>query len=62
MRVAVRMARREANDEVKKALKDKVISEDESKKSETEIQKMTDDSIKKIDQISAEKEKSLLTV
>lgn len=62
MRVAVRMARREANDEVKKALKDKIISEDESKKSETEIQKMTDDYIKKIDTIAGEKEKSLLTV
>ncbi len=62
MRVAVRMARREANDEVKKALKDKVISEDESKKSETEVQKMTDDFIKKIDTVAAEKEKSLLTV
>jgi ribosome recycling factor len=62
MRVAVRMARRDANEEVKKALKDKTISEDESKKSETEIQKMTDDFIKKIDTVAAEKEKSLLTV
>lgn len=62
MRVAVRMARRDANDEVKKALKDKAISEDESKKSETEIQKMTDDYIKKIDVMSDEKEKSLLTI
>ena len=40
MRVAVRMARRDANDEVKKSLKDKAISEDESKKSETEIFKL----------------------
>lgn len=62
MRVAVRMARRDANDEVKKALKDKAISEDESKKSETEIQKMTDEYIKKIDQTTEEKEKSLLTI
>jgi ribosome recycling factor len=62
MRVAVRMARRDANDEVKKALKDKAISEDESKKSETEIQKMTDDYIKKIDVMADEKEKSLLTI
>ena len=62
MRVAIRMARRDANDEVKRALKDKSISEDESKKSETEIQKMTDDYIKKADVLAEEKEKSLLTI
>lgn len=61
-RVAVRMARRDANEEVKKALKDKAISEDESKKSETEIQKLTDDYIKKVDAISDEKEKSIMTI
>lgn len=61
-RVAVRMVRRDANEAVKKALKDKAISEDESKKSETDIQKMTDDFIKKIDQIADEKEKSILTI
>ncbi len=62
MRVAIRMSRRDANDEVKKALKEKAISEDESKKSETEIQKMTDEYIKKIDVLAEEKEKSLLTI
>lgn len=61
-RVAVRMARRDANEEVKKALKDKLISEDEGKKSETDIQKITDDMIKKIDQLAEEKEKSILTI
>jgi len=61
-RVAIRMARRDANEAVKKALKDKTISEDESKKSETEIQKMTDDYIKKVDQIAEEKEKSIMTI
>lgn len=61
-RVAVRMARRDANEEVKKAFKDKKISEDESKKGETDIQKLTDDFIKKIDQIADEKEKSILTI
>jgi ribosome recycling factor len=61
-RVAIRMARRDANEAVKKSLKDKAISEDESKKSETEIQKMTDDFIKKIDQIADEKEKSIMTI
>ncbi|AGH94353.1 ribosome recycling factor [Pseudobdellovibrio exovorus] len=61
-RVAVRLARRDANEEVKKALKDKVVSEDEAKKAEADIQKITDDSIKKIDQIADEKEKSILTI
>lgn len=61
-RVAVRMARRDANEEVKKALKDKAISEDENKRAETDIQKLTDDFIKKIDQIADEKEKSIMTV
>jgi ribosome recycling factor len=61
-RVAIRMARRDANEEVKKALKDKVISEDESKKSETDVQKLTDDYIKKVDAISDEKEKSIMTI
>ncbi|MGZ3746740.1 MAG: ribosome recycling factor [Pseudobdellovibrionaceae bacterium] len=61
-RVAIRMVRREANEIIKKALKDKSVSEDEAKKAETEIQKITDDSIKKLDQISEEKEKSILTI
>lgn len=61
-RVAVRMGRRDANEEVKKALKDKLISEDENKKLEAEIQKMTDDYIKKVDVIADEKEKSIVSM
>ena len=61
-RVAVRMARRDANEEVKKALKDKVVSEDDAKRSETEVQKMTDDYVKKVETISEEKEKSIMTI
>ena len=61
-RVAVRMARRDANDEVKKLQKDKAISEDEGKKSEADVQKLTDDFIKKVDQVADEKEKSILTI
>ncbi len=61
-RVAVRMARRDANEEIKKALKDKTVSEDEAKKSEGEVQKMTDEYIKKVDIIADEKEKSILTI
>ncbi len=61
-RVAARLVRRDANEEVKKLFKDKAISEDESKKAETEIQKITDDTIKKIDQLADEKEKSILSL
>jgi ribosome recycling factor len=61
-RVAVRMVRRDANDELKKALKDKVISEDDNKRQQDEVQKITDDYIKKIDQMAADKEKELMTV
>lgn len=61
-RVAVRLARRDANEEVKKLLKDKAISEDEDKRGQADIQKLTDDFIKKIDQAADEKEKSILTL
>ena len=61
-RVAVRLVRRDSNEEVKKALKDKLVSEDEAKKAEADIQKVTDDMIKKIDQSTDEKEKSILTI
>ena len=61
-RIAVRLCRRDGNEEVKKLFKDKAISEDESKKAETDVQKITDDYIKKVDQIADEKEKSILTI
>ena len=61
-RVAIRMTRRDANDEVKKLQKDKLVSEDEGKKAEADVQKVTDDFIKKVDQIADEKEKAILTI
>jgi ribosome recycling factor len=61
-KVGIRMIRRDANEEIKALLKNKAISEDEAKRSETEIQRLTDDHIKKVDQILAEKEKSIMTV
>jgi len=61
-RVAIRMARRDANDALRDALKAKSISEDENKKATDLIQKLTDDYIKKIDQVGADKEKELLTL
>lgn len=61
-RVSVRMARRDANDLVKKALKDKEVTEDDHKKSNEDIQKLTDNFISKVDKIGQDKEKELLTV
>lgn len=61
-RISIRMARKDANDALKKALKDKEISEDDQKKSTDEIQKVTDNFIKKVDDISAQKESDLLKV
>lgn len=61
-KVAVRLARRDANEALKKALKDKAISEDDSKRAETEIQKMTDQYVEKVDKMSAEKEKEIMTI
>ena len=60
-RVSVRMARRDANDALKNQLKDKAITEDENKKASDEIQKLTDDYIKKIDKVGEDKEKELLS-
>jgi ribosome recycling factor len=61
-RVSVRHIRREANDQLKALLKDKAISEDDNKRQQDEVQKLTDDYIKKIDTLAADKEKELMTV
>lgn len=61
-RVAIRMARRDANDHLKQQLKDKELSEDEHKDYCSQIQKLTDDFIAKVDKISEEKEKDILTI
>ncbi|WP_038198323.1 ribosome recycling factor [Xenorhabdus bovienii] len=59
-RVSVRNIRRDANDKVKALLKDKEISEDEERRSQDEIQKLTDSFIKKIDEALASKETELM--
>lgn len=61
-KVAIRNIRRDALDDVKKLKKDNLISEDDEKRYGNEIQKMTDDSIKKIDEMLAQKEKDILQV
>ena len=61
-KVSVRNIRREGNDDLKKLVKEKKISEDENKGFEKNIQKLTDDHISNIDKILLEKEKEILQV
>jgi ribosome recycling factor len=61
-RVAVRNIRRDANDQVKKLLKDKLISEDDDRRSHDDIQKMTDAFIAKIEELSKLKEKEVMEI
>jgi ribosome recycling factor len=61
-KVAVRNLRRDANEQFKKLLKDKSLSEDEERRAQDDIQKLTDRNVAEIDRILAEKEKELLTV
>ena len=58
-KVAIRNIRREANEDLKKKLKDKIISEDDNKNFEKNIQKITDTSIESIEKILIEKEKEI---
>ena len=58
-KVSIRNIRREANEELKKKLKDKIISEDQNKNFEKNIQKLTDTNIENIDKILVEKEKEI---
>ena len=61
-KISVRNIRRECIDNIKQLLKDKKISEDESKKNENEVQKSTDENISLIEKILGEKEKEILTL
>ena len=61
-RVAVRNVRRDANDDCRKAQKDNVISQDEEKRMETEVQKDTDAAIKRIDEALKAKEVEIMQV
>ena len=60
--VSIRNIRRESNAELKKKLKEKVISEDENQTFEKNIQKLTDVNIENIDKILTEKEKEILQI
>jgi len=61
-RTAVRNIRRDGNEALKKMLKDKAISEDDEKNGLAEMQKLTDDYIRKLEEVAKKKEQEILTV
>ena len=61
-KISIRNIRREANEELKKKLKEKIISEDDNKKFEKNIQKITDQNIENIEKILSDKEKEIIQI
>ncbi len=61
-KVAIRNIRRDANSSLKELEKEKEISEDEERRAQEDVQKLTDKHVKEIDQILAEKEKDLMEI
>ncbi|HJV87113.1 MAG TPA: ribosome recycling factor [Noviherbaspirillum sp.] len=61
-KVAIRNIRRDANEALKKMLKDKVCSEDDERRAQDDVQKLTDKFVAEVDKLISEKEKELLTV
>ena len=61
-KIAVRSLRRDGNEAIKKLVKDKLVSEDDQKRAETEIQKVTDRHIVEIDRLVAAKEQDIMAV
>ena len=60
--MAIRSIRRDAIEQIKKLKKNNEITEDDQKDAEEEIQKMTDQAIKEVDEIFAKKEKEIMEV
>ena len=61
-KVSIRNVRREANEELKKKLKEKTLTEDQSKNFEKEVHKLTDENIHKIEKALTEKEKEIIQI
>lgn len=61
-KVAIRNLRRDANDTLKKQVKDKEISEDDERRAQDEIQKLTDKYVAEVDKLIAQKEAEIMTV
>jgi ribosome recycling factor len=60
-KVALRNVRRDANEQFKKLKNDKQVSEDEAHRAQDEVQKITDEFIKKVDRLAADKEQEIMT-
>ena len=61
-KIAIRNLRRDANESVKKLVKDKLATEDEQNRTETDVQKTTDKFIADVDKVVADKEQEMMTV
>lgn len=61
-KVAIRNIRRDANTELKNALKDKLVSEDEERRSQDQVQKLTDQYVKEVDSVLEKKETDLMAI
>ncbi|MBE5807965.1 MAG: ribosome recycling factor [Clostridiales bacterium] len=61
-RVSIRAIRRDAMEQIKKLKKDSAITEDDQKKAEEKLQKVTDEHIKEMDQVGAAKEKEIMSI
>lgn len=61
-KIAIRNIRRDANESLKKLLKDKAVSEDDERRAQDEVQKLTDKFVAEVDKVLTEKEKEILTV
>ncbi|HVL08536.1 MAG TPA: ribosome recycling factor [Burkholderiaceae bacterium] len=61
-KIAIRNLRRDANEQLKKLVKDKTISEDDERRAQDEVQKLTDRYVAEVDKLVAEKDKEIMTV
>jgi len=61
-KVAVRNIRRDANEQLKKGVKEKLISEDDERRAQEDIQKLTDRFVAEIDKVVTQKESEIMTV
>jgi ribosome recycling factor len=61
-KIAIRNIRRDANESLKKLVKEKACSDDEERRAQDDIQKLTDKSVSEVDKLLADKEKEVLTV
>lgn len=61
-KVAIRNVRRDANEGLKKLVKDKAVSEDDERRAQDDVQKLTDKFVAEVDKVLAEKEKEIMTV